>query len=112
MNANVIQHVAKLVQTDIGSDADYPTHGSSIREIASEPVTQSNLRTQMSKMGRAIIFVEEQVKASQVGLDLDPSEKLSRIDVVEIDYDFSSQRWYIRVEIYMEDGNVTRTQLM
>jgi phage baseplate assembly protein W len=110
-NPSVIQFVAKLVQTDIGSDLFSPSSGSSIREITAKPFSKDDLRTRISEIGRAFTLIEEQVKASQVGTDLPESERLSRLDILDINYDETLDQWNIEVQFTMEDGNVERRLL-
>lgn len=110
-NPAVEQFVAKLLLTDLGSDVDHPRQGGSLRLRMSEQVTETNLRTRISEMTRVIVLVEEQIRGSEAGLPLSPSERLSRIDILAINFSFAGELWTIRLHILMEDGNVARVLL-
>ena len=110
-NPAIEQLVAKLLQTDIGTDLQNPTLGGSLRERTAQYVTRDTLRARISEIGRSIVLVEEQIRSSQAGLSLPAAERLLTIDIEELSYDFEQQNWIIRLHIKMEDGNAGRVLL-
>ena len=110
-NPSVEQLVAKILLTDPNTDLFTPSAGAGMRKIATRPVTAQSLNTRKSEIMLAVLRCQEQIISSQAGWDLPPSEKLSELEIVALDYSSNSLTWTVDLEVHMEDGNVERVLL-
>lgn len=110
-NPAVEQYVAKLLLTDANTSFYYPKYGSGLKRVLKQAVTPETLQTRRAEMSRAVVRVEDQIKATQAGTSLPDTERLLSIEIQGIDYDPEIFTWSIRLKLNMEDGNALRVLL-
>lgn len=110
-NPSVEMLVGKVLLTDPGTNKFSPGSGGGLRAFMKQPVTKDNVRSRCAELAQIVIRVEQEVVASQKGLDLAPAERLRRVELENTDYNFTEGRWTIRLKILMEDDNVKRLLL-
>jgi hypothetical protein len=99
------QMVSKILLTRAGSDSYSPSMGGGIREMAGNPVGESDVRSAQRDLSIMLSVIEDQIARSQRNLDLEPDERLLQLDLISADFDFAQTRWKIRIRLTASSGD-------
>lgn len=110
-NPAVEQLVAKVLLTNPGTHAWLQKHGGGLDTVLGAPLDTQGAERVRTQITHALLRTEEEVRLSQLGLKLPPSEQLTRIDTESLVYDEDTESFALALLLTMADGNVRRLLL-
>ena len=100
----IAQMVAKVLLTTKGSDTFAPEIGTGIRSLISRFVSKSNLPTIKRDIALWVRDGEKQLKEEQERDAFPLDERVSKLNLLTAEFNFSTLSWLIRVGVITEAG--------
>ncbi len=100
----LVQHVTKQLLTTPGTHRSDPSMGAGLKRLLRKPVGFLEIEDVYSQLQLSIAQTEDQIQLSQEGEELPSDERLSTINVVEVNLDEETAEWILVLEILSESG--------
>lgn len=100
----LVQTVIKLMLTTPGTDKQRPELGTPIQNLFRRGIGRSNVDTVKLDISIGIEDVARQIIDIQSESQIPASERLSSLNIARVEFSFTTNEWFIDVEVLSEAG--------
>jgi phage baseplate assembly protein W len=101
---SLVQIISKAIKTTPGRDIFNPTYGMGIKELLPSSSARIEEQRAKSQVGKGLMKIEEEIKTNQESLSLTASQKLEKLELVDLIFDPQNSLWDVTIRVTSSTG--------